>query len=366
MATEAPRIDEVPAAFLSGRVLDGGWTVGELAAKSSTGTGGHFSVCYTAENVDGRVAFMKALNFNASADPSRPLVDQLSEFTSAYVFERDLLSDCSDRRMSHVVRLLGYGEIEVEEAPAILRQVPYLLLEMADGDVYAFQERSENLDASWFFQVLKHALEGIAQLHASRVAHQDLKPSNVLTHESGLLMKIGDLGRADRQGAETWWTNFAVPGAVTYAPPEQQYGYCTATWEERRAADLYLAGSLGAQLFLGSCMSTLICDRLPEPCRPAHWRGGQVDLMPHLQAAHAEVLELLEHQVRFRLGDVETATLFTVAVGHMTNPDPVLRGHPKDRSAATSSFSVRRFVSLMDRLSRRARVNALASGGSNA
>lgn len=354
-----PRVDEVPAAHLAGRTLDGGWTVGERATKSVNGTGGHFSVCYVAEHEDGRTAFMKALNFNANADPSRRLIDQLNEFTSAYVFERDLLTECGDRKMSRIIRLLAHGEARVDGAPPVLQDVPYLIFEMADGDVYAFQERSENLDAAWFFQVVKHALEGIGQLHARKVAHQDLKPSNVLTQRGGAEMKLGDLGRAEWTGVDIWWSDFDVPGASVYAPPEQQYGYFGRTWEERRAADLYLAGSLGAQLFLGHCMSSMIADRLPEPCRLRRWQGSHDELLAYLVDAHAGVIADLEAEVLARTGHEENARLFAVAVSQMTHPDLSLRGHPRDRAAATSSFAVQRFVSTMDLLSTRARIRAL-------
>jgi serine/threonine protein kinase len=352
-------VDEVPAAHLSGCVLDGGWTVGERATKSVNGTGGHFSVCYVAHHDDGRSAFMKALNFNASADPSRPLIDQLSEFTSAYVFERNLLAECCAKKMSRIVTLLGYGEVRVQGAPPVLQDVPYLIFEMAEGDIYAFQERSENLDAAWFFQVVKHALEGIGQLHSRKVAHQDLKPSNVLTQSEGAEMKLGDLGRAEWTGVDTWWSDFPVPGAVVYAPPEQQYGYFGRTWEERRAADLYLAGSLGAQLFLGHCMSSMIADRLPEACRPNKWQGSQDELTAYLVAAHADVITDLESEVLARTGHEENARQYAIAVSQMTHPDLSLRGHPRDRAATTSSFAVQRFVSAMDLFSTRARIRAL-------
>jgi len=366
MIEQMPRIEEVPAAFLSGRRVADGWVVGDVAVKSVNGTGGHFSVCYVAHHDDGRVAFMKALNFNAAANPARPLTDQLNEFTGAYMFERDLLGDCTARKLTRVVRLLGYGEVEVLEAPPVVRSVPYLLFEMADGDIYAFQERSENLDAAWFFRVVKNSLEAIGQLHANGVVHQDLKPSNVLTHDGGMEMKVGDLGRADKLGTETWWSDFDTPGAMVYAPPEQQYGYCTRTWEERRAVDLYLAGSLGAQLFLGPCMSTLIGERLPAECRLGKWTGSQEELMPHLEAAHAEVIANLEREVFARTGHAQNAHDFAVAVSQMTYPDVPLRGHPKDRASATSSFSVQRYVSLMELLTIRAKIRALINRSADA
>lgn len=358
----SPPIHLAPAAYLEGRVLSNGWKVGKRIAQEADATGGCFSVAYEATYDDGTVAFLKALNFYAASQGPGELADRLNDFVSAYVFERDLLSDCCSRKMSRVVTLLAHGEVVVPEA-APFPQVPYLIFELADGDIRAFRAKLSEFDCAWAFRVMHHVLVGLSQLHQAHAAHQDLKPSNVLTQDGGREMKLGDLGRAERRGVEAPWSQLMIPGDGTYAPPEQLYGGFTGSWEERRAADLYLAGSLGIQLFLGHCLSALIQDGLVGSCRLQNWSGSFQEVIPFLREAHAGVIGELEANIVTRSGDETCAGLFSTAMAQMTDPNPADRGHPRDRAAATSSYSVERYVSLMNRLSARA-LRIMFEGGS--
>jgi serine/threonine protein kinase len=350
MDDDLPPVDEVPSAHLEGRQLGNGWSVEKRITRDPGASGGQFSICYSVVHEDGRRAFMKALNFQA-ASGTGSVVDQLNHFTSAYIFERDLLADCRDKRMSRIVRLIEHGQVTVPEAGALLAEVPFLILEPADGDIRTFQAKSSEFDVAWAFRVMKHTLEGIEQLHAAHTAHQDLKPSNVLTLEDGREMKLGDLGRAERREASGPWSSLTIPGARTYAPPEQQYGSFGGSWEERRAADIYLAGSLGAQLFVGHCMSVLLQDALPTHFRLTKWTGSFAEVLPYLLAAHNQVVPIVQQSVLQHAKNSSCAEEFALAIAQMTQPDPAERGHPRDRAARTSSYAVRRYVSLMNLLS---------------
>jgi serine/threonine protein kinase len=323
-------------------------------------TGGHFSICYHAHHPEQGEGFLKALNFSAMPMvEGEQLVDQVNRFTAAFIFERDLLTDCISRRLSRIVRILDSGEALVPEAGPFLSRVPYLIFEPADGDIRAFQSALSQFDIAWVFRAMKHVVQGIEQLHAGMTTHQDLKPSNVLTMMSGAEMKLGDLGCAERRGVDGPRSLRPVPGAATYAPPEQQYGAFGRRWEERQAADLYLAGSLGTQLFLGHCMSALIQSRLPADCRLGSWKGFFADLIPYLRLAHAEVIEMLRKKVALECGDPDLTERYVACIAQLTAPDPTERGHPKDRAAKTSSYSVRRYVTTMNMLMARAEAQLL-------
>ena len=298
---------------------------------------------------DGTEAFLKALNFQSAFVGPGNLVDRLAEFVSAYRFERDLLAECSSRRMSRVVRLLAHGEISVPEA-GVLSQVPYLVLERADGDIRLFQAKLSSFDAAWVLRTLKHVTVGLEQLHTALTAHQDLKPSNVLTQDGGREMKLGDLGRAERRGVEGPWSSFPIPGAVAYAPPEQLYGAFTKSWEERRAGDLYLLGSLAVQLLAGNNITALLQLALPKSCRAANWAGDFSAVLPYLVSAHAEVMLKFERIANTFVAFANVPRELTRAVAELTAPDPVRRGHPRDRSEGANPYSVRRYVSLFNRL----------------
>ena len=346
---DLPPIEEVPAAHLSGRSLGNGWMVGQRVTRDPGTSGGAFSVSYTATHVDGREGFLKALNFAAASVGSGTLADRVNQFTAAYIFERDLLLECCNRSLSRVVRMLDHGEVRVDDA-GFLKDVPYLILELADGDIRAFQSTLTSFDAAWALRVSKHVIEGVEQLHLAQVAHQDLKPSNVLTQKSGAEMKLGDLGRADRLGRNGPWSGLGIPGAAVYAPPEQQYGSFTGTWEDRKAADMYLTGSLSAQLFLGHCMSAMLQDRIQHEFRATVWNGTFAAVIPALKAAHALIMESLYQAAETNIGHSDMAERFAGVVSQMTHPDPASRGHPKDRRARTSSYSLRRYTGTLNTL----------------
>lgn len=349
-----PPVEEVPAAHLEGRTIANGWVVGPMIDKAPGATGGTFSCCYTATNTDGRVGFLKALNFAAARTGARPFIDEIADFSRAYVFERDLLVDCAGRKLSRIVHLLDHGEASVPEAGPMLCHVPYLIFEPADGDINRYLMTSRRFDCAWAFRVMKHTFQGVEQLHSSHAAHQDLKPSNILTQADGKEMKLGDLGRAERRTVDGPWCEASIPGAVTYAPPEMLYGRFTRSWEERRAADMYLAGSIGAHLFLGHCLTAHLVALLPPECHPLRWEGSFEALLPALHNAHGEIIQQLHTVVLDSSGDADLTDRFVACIQQTTNPDPGQRGHPKDRAAHTSSYDVRRYVSIMNMLMCRA------------
>jgi serine/threonine protein kinase len=58
---------------------------------------------------------------------------------------------------------------------------------------------------------------GLHELHSQRIAHQDLKPSNVLVF-SQREAKNADLGRATLRGQVGPFDEFPVAGDLSYAP----------------------------------------------------------------------------------------------------------------------------------------------------
>jgi serine/threonine protein kinase len=163
-------------------------------------------------------------------------------------------------------------------------------------------------------------------------------------------MKLGDLGSAERRGLPGPNADCNVPGAVAYAPPEQLYGAFSGSWEERRASDVYHLGSLAVQLFIGHNITTILHHQLPTGFRWGQWQGDFAGVLPYLRTAHAEVLREFEEVVQARTGRDRMTAELVGAVSQMSDPDPALRGHPRDRAASTSSYAVRRYVSLFNRL----------------
>jgi serine/threonine protein kinase len=274
-----------PASKLAGVKLNGGWIVGALIPRSPSSTGGHFSHAYHVRSGDGTEAFLKALDYTAalkSPDPARAL----EALTTAYNFERDLLARCA--RMDRIVKAITHGSVEVEGYP-----VQYLIFELADGDVRSFMAASHRIDLAWILRTLHQVATGLWQLHRSGIAHQDLKPSNILVFNASS-SKLADLGRAACADQQSPHDNLNCAGDLSYAPPELLYGHIPTDWRQRRlGCDAYLLGSMLAFFFTGLNMNALILGQLHEDHSWAKWHGTFEDVLPYVRDAFSRAIVVI-------------------------------------------------------------------------
>jgi len=226
---------ETPAQRLLGMILPGGWKVIRPVEKRPGSSGGFFSCGYVVESETGQLGFLKALDYSAAmaeVDPARAL----QVITEMFNFERDLVRVCTNKHLDRVVRGLSDGAVRVDGQP-----VQYLIFELADGDARSQADESHRYERAWSLRALHHVATGIAQLHRESIAHQDLKPSNVLSFDGGKVSKVGDLGRASHRGDYPPHEDVPIAGDVSYAPPERLYGYQDPDWSRRRlGCDAYL------------------------------------------------------------------------------------------------------------------------------
>lgn len=85
-------------------------------------------MCYLATDGEENTVFVKALDFSAAlvaGDAARAI----QEMSGAYNFERDLLDECGEWRLSRLVRALSDGKIEDSNRPF---PVQYLVFEHAE------------------------------------------------------------------------------------------------------------------------------------------------------------------------------------------------------------------------------------------
>ena len=229
---------------LVGLNLDGEWVVTEKITKAEHATGSHFSICYKVQR-DGAEYFLKAYKYEAFQQLARfdkQAVDIIKEMTDAFIYERDLSQLCRDRGVTKVSFVLDSGQVYVQGHPISL--VPYLIFDLADGDVRSKIALSDDIDAAWKFRSLHNIAIAIKQLHAIEVSHQDIKPSNILVFDE--VHKVGDLGRSVSITIPTELNNLAFTGDRGYAPPEALYGFSNAGWHSRAfAIDCYLLGGGG-------------------------------------------------------------------------------------------------------------------------
>lgn len=343
-----------PAAQLEGMSLEGDWVVEKRLDPGPSATGGNFSVGYIARHPDHGPAFLKALDYSR-AFRSSDVPRALQTMTEAFNYECRVLDKCGAARMSRIVRALGRGDIHLPGAPV---PVSYLLFEHADGDVRAHLDAAASFDVAWALRCIHHVAVGLNQLHGNRIAHQDLKPSNVLIFERDS-SKIGDLGRADYQGHTAPWEHLDFAGDPVYAPPEQRYGHVEPDWNARRqACDVYHLGSFALFLFTGMSTTPAILSKLDPAQRPERWRGGFPAVLPFVRDAFDLVATEFESYVSGSLASDLVATY-----RELSDPDPAVRGHPKARVTHGNPYSLERYVSRFNLLAQRAEAGMLGANG---
>lgn len=339
-----------PSHRLVGLTLIDEWKVVEKITKGDEQTGGQFSVGYIAER-DGKSVFVKALDLSL-AQKFGDFAQGLAHLTNLFVFERGMLEFCKESKMRRVVRALGEGTVEVDSTlPMGFGSVQYILFERADGDIRKQLEFDTHIDAAWKLRSLHNVAVGLQQLHYGGVAHQDIKPSNVLSfkHEG---TKIADLGRASRRGVAGPVDALAMAGDKTYAPPELLYGFTPAEWADRRlGCDAYLFGSLIIFVFAKITLTQLLLGRLAIAQRPENWTGSFADVLPYLKKAFGSCMldigPAFPSEIREKLLEV---------VGQLCEPDPSVRGHPTSRAMAGKLHGIDRYVATFDLLAKKMEV----------
>ena len=335
---------------LMGLTLKSGWKVIEQITKTENSTGAFFSVCYKAEK-DGQICFLKAFDFakfQQIAEDGKDVVDIIADMTTAFRYERDLSEHCKNKHVTKVAFVIDSGqEFLTNFAIGI---VPYLVFELADGDVRSRIDFSNKLDFAWKLHSLHDIAVGLKQLHYVNVSHQDLKPSNVLLFNKN--SKLGDLGRSMCKDMDSQYNKQQYSGDWNYAPPEMMYRYYDADWNKRvYATDCYLLGSMIVFYFAGVSMSALLVKNLPENFRWETWRGTFSEIKPYLLEAFLNaIIEFKES-----IDDEYFKNELSLLIEHLCYPFPEQRGHPKNvANKNNSNFNLERFITKLDVLKQRA------------
>jgi serine/threonine protein kinase len=337
---------------LVGITLVDGWKVLEKLPRSQTDTGGNFSTGYIVESPSGVKHFLKAIDFSAalgSSDPAR----LLQILTEAFNLERDIL-DIS-KRLSNVVTVVADGTVIVNSSTSGPQPVQYLILELADDSLRRMAVVSRRLPMSVALKALHNVANGLRQLHGRQVAHQDMKPSNVLKFADGAY-KVCDVGRASIKGRAAPHDHLPVAGDKSYAPLELLYGHVDPDFVIRRwGCDAYLLGSLATFLICGAPMTALIVSELDASARPPGG-GTYAAVLPQVRAAFARALDRVTLEIPIQAPYREELAL---CVRQLCDPDPAVRGHPNTRAILANVgnvFDLERYVSIFNRLAKMAAI----------
>ena len=346
MSPKASPSSSTPAQLLIGKELENGWYVEQMVDRTANATGAQFSTSYIVRSSSGQTAFLKAMDYQLALEAHDP-AKVLQFMTAAYNFERDMLAICRSKGLTRIVRILDDGTVYAEDGnPSSV--VQYLIFELATGDIRSVASFGDAADHAWILRTIHQATAALQQLHGAEIAHQDIKPSNVLTFFDQP-SKLADLGRSYHLHTTSPHDELTCAGDNTYAPPELLYGDVHTDWRTRRiAADLYLLGSLIVYLFTGVSTTHLLLKRAGAK---HHYKSGisYSEVLPYLQHAFAQVLRELPRSVPSYV-----ASEIVQSVAQLCNLEPLKRGHPKDTANKRMRFSMQRYVSLFDRLARSA------------
>jgi len=341
-----------PAEELLGLVVNTDWKVAAKLHRPPGATGGQFSVGYIVENSSGHKAFLKALDYSKalrSEDPAKVL----QGMTEAFNFERNILGQCKHHRLDRVVFAIDEGKISLPEWPF---PVQFLIFDLAETDIRSLQKVGQAFDLAWTLRSLHQIAVGIWQLHKHDIAHQDLKPSNILVFKDDQ-MKLADLGRAECKNLIAPHSTCTIAGARPYAPPELLYGEISSDWECRRfGCDLYHLGSMVVFFFCGIQMTAILKSKLHPNHIWTMWAASYRDALPYVRDAFERALEEISVSI-----PTQIRTDVIIIIKQLCEPDPLLRGHPENRIGHTSPYSVERYISFFDLYARKAELGLLKS-----
>lgn len=333
------------------------WKVIQKIERKKNSSGGRFSVGYLVEDSKGDKAFMKATDTSLLAGASDPAA-ALQEATSEHLFERQILDFCQGSNMDKIVHAVDYGDTTIIHN-SIREWVFFIIFELADGDSRSIIDKDKGYDYVWVLFALHNLSVAIKQLHTKKIAHNDIKPSNVLIFQK-IKQKLGDLGRATHHEITGPFDNFPHPGDQRYAPPEQLYKIKNSLYfwgkktpiDSRRASDLYLLGSMGYFFITGLPLTNTILGIVAREHMPVNWTGPYEEVLPYWEDAFGQAMVRFEENLpKTPFGNTHPLWVeVSTAIRQLCNPNPAKRGHPVNLKTGGDVYSVERYISLFDRL----------------
>jgi len=345
----------LPAESLTGLVVGTGWKVVGIAHRPKGATGACFSVGYNVQHNDGRLAFLKAMDYTRAFQVIQHLAAILHSITEAYLFEKNLCLRCRDEKLQRVVHAIECGTVQLKPNEP-LSAVEFLVFERADADIRTHLDAMAAFDLAFALRTLHHVAVGLQQLHRIQVAHQDVKPSNVLVFSGSRGSKIGDLGRAWVKDTPAPHDVLNYAGDPTYAPPELLYGQVSADERARRfGCDLYHLGNLAVFIFSRAHINALLWKYLAPEHQAQRWSGDYPAVLPYVHAAFAQAMEEFKNNLPSWLQEDLTAIVM-----QLCEPDVSRRGHPLSILSQGNQFSLERYISAFDRLAYQAEITLRA------
>lgn len=336
---------------LIGHTLPSGWKIVERREDKPGDSGGCFSVPFIVERGGDR-AFMKAFDIARVLQETGADTERMAQILDSINFETKLLGMCRQAGTEYVTVPIDDGQLQFPYVN-MGHPVRYLIFELAEQDARRYHNYRATVDALANLMILHHAAKGLQELHELEIAHQDLKPSNVLLF-SDRSSRVADLGRSSHRGSHIWHDHLDFPGDPSYAPLEVLYNACDGDWHTRRlSGDLFMLGSFATFLFTSVNLTTQVMVKLQPQFWPMNWPDGYDQVVPYLRNAMREALN--ERPGLSGAIGTEMARI----IRELSDPEPKRRGSPKI-GILPARFSMRRYVSTFERMAAEVRVRGVA------
>lgn len=342
----------IPSECLEGLSIENGWKVIEKITKNPNGTGGYFSAGYKVIK-ESKTAFLKAFDFHRALQTADPL-NELKSQLDCYLFEKELLDLCKSKHMHKVVLPIDSGKVDVPGFAPLIGTVYYIIFELAEGDIRTVYNIKNN-NFEFIFTSLHNIAVGIKELHTNGIAHQDIKPSNALVFQNEI--KISDIGRASCKTKPFKYDNMISAGDCHYIAPEQNYYTRSDTsFEAKYAADMYAFGSLFYFYLFNISLSSIFQNEFTNKgIILSMYLKDDLELWNRV---FADILIQTENELKTRIKK-ENVLIIIKMIKELCNPDPKKRGHSKNVATGIQQYSLERFISQLDILSKKAKYNTL-------
>jgi len=127
---------------------------------------------------------------------------------------------------------------------------PFLVIQYVDGVSVRELLQQGPVDRSQVARIVRAVGAALSAVHAAGIAHQDLKPENIMVQrlaDGTETVKLIDFGiaKVDRSDVSSDMTTVMIAGSVRYMAPEQFEGH------NSKAADIYALGLVACELVCG-------------------------------------------------------------------------------------------------------------------
>lgn len=337
----------MPATSLEGLVTNSGWTINKLI-KNTSGSGGNFCTQYEATSPEGKTGFLKAMDLSNALNSGS--LEVLQRTVSEYLFEQEILNHCRDQNLSKVVVPLDSGSVINPNFVQPLNQVYYIIFDFAEGDLRKEYINKEITSWSKVFRALHHVGVGLKQLHNVGIAHQDIKPSNILCFANDE-SKISDLGRVTDDKGKSPFSQLTFTGDRSYAPVELHFNAIPRDdFIDRRYSDLHMYGSLIYHLISGVQLTPILINQTRELMSNAPLTSYE-EALPFLKLAFGKMMEEFYNKCEEEFGEDISSELHEI-VKELCYPDYKYRGNLK-YSRKVQRLSLEKYISKMASIQRK-------------